>query len=59
MLTIPYHVTIILGAVFGILSVLKKENNDYKKYVGLIGNLVLFAYIAFLNVFILSFLGYV
>ena len=32
---------LVLGTIFGVVSYVKKEKNDYKKHIGLIGNLTL------------------
>ncbi len=34
-------VILILGLIFGIMSFVNKEQSDYKKYIGFIGNLIL------------------
>ena len=59
LITILFHITLLVGLLFGTLSILKKESNDSKKYIGFIGNLILSIIIGALNIFALNFLGYV
>ncbi len=57
-LTLLYHFSIVLGLVFGIISFIKKEDTDYKTYIGFIGNIILFIIFALLNIFVFKSIYY-
>lgn len=54
-----YHITAVLGLILGIISYVKKEQNDYKKIIGSIGNLISVLILSIMNLLIFEFIGYV